>query len=50
MIGALGMPELVVIAFICLLIFGPKALPRLATTLKDTAKALRGSDEDDAHE
>jgi sec-independent protein translocase protein TatA len=38
----LGMPELLVIAGIALLIFGPRQLPRMGKALGDTVKELRG--------
>ncbi|PID31298.1 twin-arginine translocase TatA/TatE family subunit [Candidatus Saccharibacteria bacterium] len=48
----LGVPELLIIAFIILLLFGAKKLPELARTIGTSAKELRNglSDEkkDDA--
>lgn len=41
MLGSLGMPELIVIAVICLLIFGPKKLPGLAKGLGESIKEFK---------
>jgi sec-independent protein translocase protein TatA len=41
MIGRLGMPELLVIMFLCLLIFGPKALPSLGKSVGDGLRSLK---------
>lgn len=50
-IFGLGMPELLIILAVALLIFGPKHLPKLGSTLGKTIKNLRsgiaGDDEDD---
>jgi sec-independent protein translocase protein TatA len=43
MIGRLGMPELLIIAFIALLIFGPRALPKLGKGLGETIRGLKGA-------
>jgi sec-independent protein translocase protein TatA len=40
--GALGMPEILVIAGVVLLIFGPKQIPRLGRALGDTIREMRG--------
>ena len=42
MLGAVGMPELVIIAFVCLLIFGPRQLPKLGKMAGETIRAMRG--------
>ncbi len=42
MLGALGMPEIVIIACIALLIFGPRQIPRLGKSLGETIKEFRG--------
>ncbi len=45
----LGLPELIVIAMVALLVFGPRRLPELAKGLgkgiRDFKKALNGEDE-----
>lgn len=41
MLGALGMPELIVIFVIVVLIFGPKQLPRLGRMFTDTVREVR---------
>jgi sec-independent protein translocase protein TatA len=41
MLGSLGMPELVVIAVVVLLIFGPKKLPGLARGLGESIKEFK---------
>jgi sec-independent protein translocase protein TatA len=43
MLGKVGMPELLIIAFICLLIFGPRALPKLGKGLGETIRGLKGA-------
>ncbi len=47
----LGLPELLVIAMVALLVFGPRRLPELAKGLgkgiRDFKKALSGDDEKD---
>lgn len=42
MFGNLGMTELLVIAAIAALIFGPRQLPRLGRSLGETIKEFRG--------
>ncbi len=39
--GGIGVPELVIILVVCLLIFGPKNLPKLGSALGKTVKNLR---------
>lgn len=41
MLGALGMPELVIIAAVALLIFGPKRLPQMGRAVGDTIREFR---------
>ena len=41
MFGSLGMPELLVIAALALLIFGPRRLPQMGKALGDTIKEFR---------
>lgn len=41
MIGRLGIPELVIIAVLVILIFGPKKLPQLGKSLGDTIREFR---------
>lgn len=43
MIGRLGIPELALIAFICVLIFGPKAVPRLMGMVGDGVRSMRNA-------
>lgn len=43
MFGGLGMTELAVIAGVALLIFGPRQLPKLARSLGETVRELRGA-------
>lgn len=52
MLGAVGMPELVIIAFVCLLIFGPRQLPKLGKMAGETIAAMRGvrKELDELHE
>lgn len=38
MIGSLGLPEILVIAFVLLIIFGPRQLPKLAKSMGETVK------------
>lgn len=40
-LGGVGVPELLIILFIVLLLFGPKRLPQLGKTLGKTMKSLR---------
>lgn len=54
MFGTLGMPELIIIGVVCLLIFGPRQLPKLASSLgqsikefKNAGKELRKAIDDD---
>ena len=37
----IGQPELILIIFIALLLFGPKTLPKMSRTLGDSLRALR---------
>lgn len=41
MLGALGMPEILVILVICMLIFGPRQLPKLGKSLGETIREFR---------
>lgn len=48
MILGLGVPEMLVILVVVLIIFGPKNLPKLGTTLGQTVKNVReGMEEED---
>ena len=42
MLGGLGMTEILVIAGIAVLIFGPRQLPKLGKALGDTIREVRG--------
>ncbi len=42
MIGGLGMPEILIVAAIALLIFGPRQLPKMGKALGETIKEFRG--------
>jgi sec-independent protein translocase protein TatA len=42
MLGGLGMTELLVIAGIATLIFGPRQLPKLGRAMGDTIREMRG--------
>ena len=49
MILGLGVPELAVILAVCLVIFGPKNLPKLGSSIGKTVKNFReGMEGDDA--
>lgn len=41
MLGSLGMPELLIIAVVALLIFGPKRLPQMGRAVGDTIREFR---------
>ncbi len=41
MFGGLGVPELLIILVVVLLIFGPKNLPKLGSSLGKTVKNIR---------
>ena len=49
-IGGMGTTELVIILAIALLVFGPKNLPKLGTTLGKTVKNIRKGMDDGAKE
>lgn len=40
--GKLGYPELLLLAGLCLLIFGPRQIPKLAKSLGETVRSMRG--------
>jgi len=40
-LGGVGVPELLIILFIILLLFGPKRLPQLGKTLGKTMRSLK---------
>ena len=51
MLGGLGVPELLIILVVVLLIFGPKNLPKLGSSLGKTVRNIRegmNSSTDDA--
>lgn len=50
LIGPLGLPEILLIVFIVLLLFGPKKLPQLGRSLGETVKELRKAQEKDDDE
>lgn len=50
LIGPLGLPEILLILFIVLLLFGPKKLPQLGKSLGETVKELRKAQERDEDE
>lgn len=41
MFGSLGMPELLIIAAVALLIFGPRRLPQMGKALGETIREFR---------
>ena len=41
MLGSIGMPELLVILFIALIVFGPRRLPELGKSLGQTIKEFK---------
>jgi sec-independent protein translocase protein TatA len=41
MLGGLGVPELIIILIVVLVIFGPKNLPKLGSSLGKTVKNIR---------
>ena len=49
-IGGMGTTELVIILVIALLVFGPKNLPKLGTTLGKTVKNIRKGMDDGTKE
>jgi sec-independent protein translocase protein TatA len=52
MLGSLGMPELLIIAVVALLIFGPKRLPQMGRAVGDTIREFRnvGKEIEKGHE
>ncbi len=42
-IFGIGLPEIIVIAFLALIIFGPKRLPQLGKTIGKTLKGLQSA-------
>ncbi len=50
LLGPLGLPEILLILFIVLLLFGPKKLPQLGRSLGETVKELRKAQEKDEEE
>lgn len=50
LLGPLGLPEILLILFIVLLLFGPKKLPQLGKSLGETVKELRKAQERDEDE
>lgn len=45
LIGPIGWPELIIILFVVLLLFGPKRLPDMAKALGESVRELRKSAE-----
>lgn len=43
MLGTFGMPELIIIAIIAILIFGPKKLPQFGKAIGETIKELKNA-------
>lgn len=41
MLGGLGMPEILVVLAICVIVFGPRQLPKLGRSLGETIKEFR---------
>ncbi len=50
MIAGLGVPEMIVILFVALLIFGPQNLPKLGSALGKTVKNIREGMEEEEGE
>ena len=42
MLGSVGMQELVIIMGVCMLIFGPRQIPKIGRALGETIKEFRG--------
>lgn len=43
MLGSLGMPEILVIAFVLLIIFGPRQLPKLGRSMGETIREWKAA-------
>lgn len=50
LLGPLGLPEVLIILFIVILLFGPKRLPQLGKSIGETVKELRKAQERDEEE
>ncbi len=50
LLGPLGLPEVLIILFIVILLFGPKKLPQLGKSIGETVKELRKAQERDDDE
>lgn len=50
MLFGLGMPEVLIILVLALIIFGPKNLPKLGSTLGKTVKEIRSSMDDETND
>lgn len=50
LLGPIGWPELVIILFVVLLLFGPKRLPQMAKSIGESVKELRKSSEGEDEE
>lgn len=50
LIGPLGLPEILLILFIVILLFGPKRLPQLGKSIGETVRELRKAQEGDNEE
>lgn len=50
LLGPLGLPEILLILFIVILLFGPKKLPQLGKSIGETVKELRKAQERDDEE
>lgn len=50
LLGPLGLPEILLILFIVILLFGPKRLPQLGKSIGETVKELRKAQERDDEE
>lgn len=42
MLGSIGMPEMLIILVVCVIIFGPKQLPKIGKSLGEGIREFRG--------